>query len=113
LLYKVYSAPTYDASKQAKYNILKNRYAVLRNEVNKPAYQEYFKALPFNSGYFMCVEPKKGLVAEEVRKHLLEKYSTGVIVLGNVIRLAFSAVPQAKIPQLVENIYKACKDLAK
>ena len=113
LLYKVYSAPTYDASKQAKYTILKTRYAILRDEINKPEYQEYFKALPFNSGYFMCVEPLKGLVAEEVRKHLLEKYSTGVIVLGNVIRLAFSAVPQAKIPQLVENIYNACKDLAK
>jgi len=53
------------------------------------------------------------LVAEDIRKHLLEKYSTGVIVLGSVIRLAFSAVPQNKIPQLVDNIYKACKDLSK
>ena len=60
----------------------------------------------------MCVEPKKGLAAEDIRKHLLEKYSTGVIVLGSVIRLAFSAVPQDRIPELVENIYKACKDLA-
>lgn len=113
LLFKVYSAPTYHESKKAKFDILKGRYDILRDEVSKPAYQEYFKALPFNSGYFMCVEPKNGLVAEEVRKHLLEKYSTGVIVLGNVIRLAFSAVPQAKIPQLVENIYLACKDLSK
>lgn len=113
LLLKAYSSPTYAASKKQKYDILKSRCNVLRNEVSKAEYQEYFKALPFNSGYFMCVEPQKGLVAEEVRKHLLEKYSTGVIVLGNVIRLAFSAVPQAKIPQLVENIYNACKDLAK
>ena len=59
----------------------------------------------------MCIELKKGLVAEEVRKHLLDKYSTGVIVLGNVIRLAFSAVPQSKLPELVGNIYKACVDL--
>ena len=61
----------------------------------------------------MCVQPKKGLVAEEIRKHLLEKYSTGVIVLGTVVRLAFSAVPKAVLPQLVENIYKACVDLDK
>jgi hypothetical protein len=61
----------------------------------------------------MCIELKKGLVAEEIRKHLLENYSTGVIVLGSVIRLAFSAVPQAKLPELVENIYKACVDLDK
>ncbi len=113
MLYTVYSAPTYEASKKAKYDILKSRYDALKLELARPEYTEYFQALPFNSGYFMCVEPKKGLVAEEIRQHLLEKYSTGVIVLGNVVRLAFSAVPKAVLPQLVENIYKACVDLDK
>ncbi len=111
LLYKVYLAETYERSKRTKFDVLKTRYTVLRNALSKPEYAEYFSPLPFNSGYFMCVELKKGLVAEDIRKHLLEKYSTGVIVLGNVIRLAFSSVPQAKLPDLVENIYKACKDL--
>ena len=113
LLYNVYSSPSYEQSKKDKYDILKSRYVILRDALSKPAYAEYFSALPFNSGYFMCVEPKKGLVAEDIRKHLLEKYSTGVIVLGNVIRLAFSAVPQDKLGELVENIYKACVDLDK
>lgn len=111
LLFKAYSSATYDESKKNKYVLLKNRYTILRRELEKPQYAEYFTALPFNSGYFMCLEPKKGLAAEDIRKHLLEKYSTGVIVLGSVIRLAFSAVPQGRIPELVENIYKACKDL--
>lgn len=111
LLYNVYSAPTYEQSKKEKFEILKSRYTILRNALSKPEYADYFAALPFNSGYFMCVEPKKGLIAEDIRKHLLEKYSTGVIVLGNVIRLAFSAVPQEQLPQLVENIYLACIDL--
>ncbi len=113
LLHKVYTEPSYEESKKKKFDILKNRYTILRKELEKKEYADYFAALPFNSGYFMCIELKKGLVAEDVRKHLLEKYSTGVIVLGTVIRLAFSAVPQNKIPELVENIYKACKDLAK
>jgi aspartate/methionine/tyrosine aminotransferase len=113
MLYTVYSAPTYEASKKAKYDILKSRYDALKQELARPEYAEYFQALPFNSGYFMCVEPKKGLVAEDIRQHLLEKYSTGVIVLGNVVRLAFSAVPKDVLPQLVENIYKACVDLDK
>jgi aspartate/methionine/tyrosine aminotransferase len=113
LLHKIYSAPSYEESKIKKFNILKNRFLILRSNLAKPQYAEYFSPLPFNSGYFMCIELKKGLDAEEVRKHLLEKYSTGVIVLGKVIRLAFSAVPQAKLPELVDNIYKACKDLAK
>jgi aspartate/methionine/tyrosine aminotransferase len=112
LLFKVYSAPTYEQSKKEKYNILKSRYAALRNALSKPEYTGYFSPLPFNSGYFMCIELKKGLAAEDVRKHLLEKYSTGVVVLGNVIRLAFSSVPLPKLPELVDNIYKACKDLA-
>ena len=111
LLYKVYSAPTYEESKEKKFEILKNRYKILRTEITKPNYAAYFAPLPFNSGYFMCIELKKGLLAEDIRKHLLEKYSTGVIVLGNVIRLAFSAVPQSQLPQLVENIYNACVDL--
>lgn len=111
LLYKVYSAPSYDESKKKKFEILKGRYQVLRAEISKAQYADYFAALPFNSGYFMCIELKKGLQAEEVRKHLLAEYSTGVIVLGNVIRLAFSAVPQSQLPQLVQNLYKACVDL--
>lgn len=113
LLYRVYSAPSYEASKKQKFEILKDRYQIIRGALSNPKYTEYFTPLPFNSGYFMCIELHKGLVAEEVRTQLLEKYSTGVIVLGNVIRLAFSAVPQAQLPELVENIYKACVDLRK
>jgi len=111
LLFEVYNSPTYEESKKMKFELLKKRCQILRTEISNPKNEAYFVALPFNSGYFMCIELKKGLVAEEVRKHLLEKYSTGVIVLGNVIRLAFSAVPQDKLPQLVENIYSACVDL--
>jgi hypothetical protein len=61
----------------------------------------------------MCVKLNKGLDAEQVRTQLLNQYSTGVIVLGKIIRLAFSAVPQSKIPTLIENLYNACKDLDK
>jgi hypothetical protein len=59
----------------------------------------------------MCVRLKQGLDAEQVRVHMLNKYSTGVIVFGDVIRLAFSSVPQSAIPDLVENLYNACKDM--
>jgi hypothetical protein len=58
----------------------------------------------------MCVELKKGLEADEVRQKLLTGYDTGVIALGNLIRVAFSAVREESIPQLFENIYSACKE---
>jgi aspartate/methionine/tyrosine aminotransferase len=111
LLLNVYSGKDYEAAKLRKFMILKNRYEILRACLSDKNYTEYFEPLPFNSGYFMCVVLKNGLNAEKVRQHLLENYNTGVIVLGNVIRLAFSAVSQAKIPELVTNLYKTCKDL--
>jgi aspartate/methionine/tyrosine aminotransferase len=111
LLQSVYSHESYESAKQQKYNILKNRYSLLKETIFRAQYSEYLEPLPFNSGYFMCLKLRKGLNAEKVRLHLLEKYSTGVIVFGNVIRLAFSAVPQARIPELIDNLYRACVDL--
>lgn len=113
LLQAVYSHPDYENAKLQKYHVLKTRYSILKEAIHQPKYSEYIDPLPFNSGYFMCVKLKKGLNAEAVRIHLLNHYSTGVIVFGDVIRLAFSAVPQSKIPELVENLYKACMDLEK
>lgn len=110
LLQKVYASDNYDQSKKEKYDILHARYEKIKQVLANPAYSRYFSALPFNSGYFMCIELKEGLVAEEVRKILLDKYSTGVIVFGNLIRIAFSAVPESKIDQLIANIHAACHD---
>jgi aspartate/methionine/tyrosine aminotransferase len=110
LLQKVYASENYDKSKEEKFNILHSRYERIKQVLANPKYNRYFAALPFNSGYFMCIELKDGLVAEGIRKILLDRYSTGVIVFGNLIRIAFSAVPEAKIGQLVENIFAACQD---
>lgn len=111
LLQSVYTQEGYQSAKQQKYEILKSRYSLLKETIFKAPYTDYLDPLPFNSGYFMCLKLHKGLDAEQVRLHLLEKYSTGVIVFGNVIRLAFSAVPLSKIPQLIDNLYRACVDM--
>ncbi|MDO5320739.1 MAG: aspartate aminotransferase, partial [bacterium] len=52
-----------------------------------------------------------GVDAEKVRRHLIEKYSTGTIVLSGLIRLAFSTVPSAKLPTLFANVAAAIVDL--
>lgn len=113
LLQQAYFSSQYEADKKEKYTTLKSRYQSVIQVLDDKKYLEYFTALPFNSGYFMCVELKDTLNAEAIRKILLEKYSTGVIVFGNLIRLAFSAVPKSKIPELIENIYMACGDYLK
>ena len=75
-----------------------------------PAWAKAFEVMPFNSGYFMCVKPI-GVDAEKVRRHLIEKYSTGTIVLSGLIRLAFSTVPSEKLPTLFANVAAAIVDL--
>ncbi len=104
-------AKGYDRQKREKYNVLKRRYATIRKILAKhPEYAESFDVMPFNSGYFMCVRPK-GVHAEDVRRRLIEAYSTGTIVLSGLIRLAFSTVPRAKLAPVFKNIDAAVRDL--
>ena len=103
----------YAKQKRQKYDVLQRRYATIRQILaDHPEYVASFEPMPFNSGYFMCVKPK-GVAAEDVRRHLIAKYSTGVIVLSGLIRLAFSTVPTAKLPKLFANVAAAISDLKK
>jgi aspartate/methionine/tyrosine aminotransferase len=107
LLLEAFQSTSYTTEKNAKYEILRKRYEKILDILQKhPEYQEYFVALPFNSGYFMCVR-LHNKNSEAVRKKLIEKYSTGVIAQGDVIRLAFSAVPFDMLEKLYDNLYQA------
>ena len=106
-----FADPNYIRQKREKYAVLKNRYRVIRGLLKThPEYAETFEPMPFNSGYFMCVKPK-GVEAEAVRRHLIEKYSTGTIVLSGLIRLAFSTIPAKKLSLLFANVDAAVRDL--
>ena len=106
-----FADPNYIRQKREKYAVLKNRYRVIRGIFKAhPEYAETFEPMPFNSGYFMCVKPK-GVEAEKVRRRLIEKYSTGTIVLSGLIRLAFSTIPAKKLPQLFANVDAAVREL--
>ena len=106
-----YADPKYAAQKKEKYEVLKKRYLEIRAILKKhPEYAKSFEVMPFNSGYFMCVKPI-GVDAEKVRKHLIEKYSTGTIMLSGLIRLAFSTIPRAKLAKLFANVDAAIRDL--
>ena len=101
----------YARQRRQKYAVLRRRYDAIRRIFAKhPEYSRSFEPMPFNSGYFMCVRPK-GVEAESVRRHLIERYSTGVIVLSGLLRIAFSTVPLAKLPALFESVHRAISDL--
>jgi len=111
-LLNIYDLPEYREQKLNKYNTLKERYLRIRAIfAEHPEYANSFKPMPFNSGYFMCVKPTNEVDPEKVRCHLLAKYSTGVIVLSGLIRIAFSSVPIDKLDLLFANVHNAIQDL--
>ncbi len=113
LLLDAFSSPEYAKQKAAKYKIMKSRYEAVKKALKETKYETYFSAIPYNSGYFMCVKLVDGLNSEEIRKVLIEKYSIGVISLGKIIRIAYSAVAAKDVAEMFEGIYMACKDCSK
>jgi aspartate/methionine/tyrosine aminotransferase len=113
LLLTAFESAEYASQKEAKYAIMKNRYNAVKEALTEEKYKEYFEAIPYNSGYFMCVQLADGLVGDEVRQVLIDKYSIGLIALGNVLRVAYSAVAASDVKEMFEGIYLACKDCKK
>jgi aspartate/methionine/tyrosine aminotransferase len=111
MLQSVYPTKEYAEQKQQKFQILQSRYHKIRELLSQhPEWSASFEPMPFNSGYFMCVKPI-GVEAEAVRLKLLESYSTGVIVLSGLLRLAFSCVSLEKLPLLFSNVHAAIQEL--
>jgi aspartate/methionine/tyrosine aminotransferase len=109
LVLQAFNSESYEKEKEGKYKLLKARFDIVEEILNSNIeYKKEFKALPFNSGYFMCVQLKKD--AEKVRQILLKKYDTGIIAMGNILRIAFSSVKKELIAELFDNIHKACKE---
>ncbi len=113
LLLSAFESEEYTMQKEAKYDIMKRRYDAVKEALKEEKYKEYFEAIPYNSGYFMCVQLSDGLVGEEIRQLLIQKYSIGLISLGNVLRVAFAAVAASDVKAIFEGIYEACKESKK
>ncbi len=111
LAVRAFANPGYAGQKREKFAVLKRRYSRIRAILKShPGYARHFEAMPFNSGYFMCVRPI-GVEAEKVRRHLVAKYSVGTIVLSGLIRIAFSTVPTDRLGQLFAAVDSAIADL--
>jgi aspartate/methionine/tyrosine aminotransferase len=110
LVLQAFNSANYEEEKKEKYGILKARFDMVEKILTEhPEYKEEFEALPFNSGYFMCIKLNKD--SEKVRQVLLSKYDTGVIATGDLLRIAFSSAPKDQLEELYDNIYKACKEV--
>lgn len=113
LVLKAYESSSYQNEKEDKYLTLKQRYDEVKRVLKDEKFLRYFEALPFNSGYFMCIK-LKNIDAEGIRQILLEKYSTGVIAINNnTLRIAYSSLNINQIEKLFNNIYEACSEIKK
>ncbi len=109
LILQALQTPGYDDEKHQKFDLLQSRFQNAKKALENPQYADQFRLLPCNSGYFLCLKLRDGLDAEAVRQKLLADYSTGVIALGSLIRVAFSSVPNKDLPTLFANIHAACR----
>jgi aspartate/methionine/tyrosine aminotransferase len=102
---------SYSREKLSNKEKIRERYAKVKSVLSShKEYEEYFEALPFNSGYFMCIRLKRGS-AQKIWEILLDQYSTGVICYSdkNLFRIAFASTPLSQIEKMFDNIYLACK----
>ncbi len=113
ILLKSMCDENYDALKQEKFNLLKQRALKMKHVLKDTKYADYFDVYPFNSGYFMCIR-LKDVNAETLRLHLLENYGTGLISLGDKnIRAAFSCLEEKDVQTLFDIIVSGINDLRK
>jgi len=81
ILLKSMDDDNYEIYKKEKFDLLKTRALKMKEVLKDPKFRESFDVYPFNSGYFMCIR-LKDVNAEDLRIHLLEKYGTGLISIG-------------------------------
>ncbi len=102
---------TIAAERAEKFAILKARAEKVREVVYRSEYQPSWDVYPFNAGYFMCVRVK-GVDAEALRVHMLEKYGVGLISIGKTdIRVAFSCLEVDEIEPVFELLHQGVVDL--
>ncbi|HXT50637.1 MAG TPA: aminotransferase class I/II-fold pyridoxal phosphate-dependent enzyme, partial [Thermoanaerobaculia bacterium] len=114
MLLQALEAPDAEAQVEAIRVLLAERYRALQQALGKVD-ERLLRPLPFNSGCFALVElPESlGVAAEDVRQHLLERFDTGVVSVGQrQLRIAFCSVAAAAMPELVGRMERGVAELA-
>lgn len=110
IIIKGMSDENYNRDKNVGVRKLGERYFKLKETLKKHEGEDFLKALPFNSGYFMSFWCKCN--AEDLRQKLLNDYQTGIIRNDDHhVRIAFSSVDVEKIEDLIDTVYKAASEL--
>jgi len=113
ILAKAMADPRYGKQKAEFSAMLESRYRRVKAFLASHPAPKGFKALPFNSGYFMCFECD-GFSAEALRLKLLDERGIGVISIQDKwLRVAFSSVDESSLDELYAEIYAAAGAMGK
>lgn len=94
-----------------KRGVLEARAKEVDRVARQPKYRDSWEVYPFNSGYFMLIKVK-GVRAEPLREHLLDKHQVGLIATAESdLRIAFSCLEVGQVEALFETIHAAVGEL--
>jgi aspartate/methionine/tyrosine aminotransferase len=99
------------AERKQKLGVLEARAKEVYRVARAEKYAGSWDVYPFNSGYFMLIKVK-GVAANKLREHLLDKHATGLICTAPTdLRVAFSCLEVAQIAPLFETVHTAIQEL--
>jgi aspartate/methionine/tyrosine aminotransferase len=94
-----------------KLEILRERAEAVHKVASEARFSSSWDVYPFNSGYFMLIKVK-GVEANKLREHLLDKHATGLICTSPTdLRVAFSCLDVTQVTPLFETIHTAIQEL--
>jgi aspartate/methionine/tyrosine aminotransferase len=109
IVLKALGDPDFAKQQAEKVSVLRARAAATAKECHRPEYADCWDVYPFNSGYFMCLR-LKDVDADTVRLRLLDEHGVGTIALGErQLRIAFSCLTEAQIPNVFSATAKAVR----
>ncbi|MDA3822696.1 MAG: aminotransferase class I/II-fold pyridoxal phosphate-dependent enzyme [Bacteroidales bacterium] len=109
MMIRVLKDPSTQEQKKKFETLLLNRYTSIRQYLDShKEYSDQFKAIPFNSGYFFCIELREGIDSHILRK-ILRTRDIGLISPNSqLLRIAFSSLSESVLPRLFDEIYRCC-----
>jgi aspartate/methionine/tyrosine aminotransferase len=101
-------SPHLDAEVDALRALLARRYRVLRSALSELD-GTGITAFPFNSGCFALLGLPSGQNAGELRKHLIDEFSVGLIVIesANALRVAYCSMAEEDLMPMIQRLKQA------
>ncbi len=109
LILKTLENNQFEKEIEQNFRTLKKRYKKVLTVLDTLDFRTYMNVIPFNSGYFFCIELKTASQAEFIRQQMLKNYNIGIISTGKCIRIAYSSIKEDDIQKVLESILKIYK----